>query len=151
LEDAKAFIKLVNERAKETGWEYRLPTEQQWEYACRGGPMADKAESAFDYYLEKPSNTLFKEQANFVANGLRRPCKVGSYRPNRLGLYDMHGNLWEWCDAPKEGTYDRPCRGGCWSDGPGECTATAAQHGNTPGDRNGGIGFRLARVPSTGK
>jgi formylglycine-generating enzyme required for sulfatase activity len=153
-DEAKEFVKLVNEMVnkdvQEAGWEYRLPTERQWEYACRGGPMADKAESAFDYYLEKPSKTLFKEQANLVANGLRRPCKVGSYRPNRLGLYDMHGNLWEWCDATA-GTDIRPCRGGCWSCGPGDCTATAAQHGNTPGDRNGGTGFRVARVPSTAK
>jgi formylglycine-generating enzyme required for sulfatase activity len=147
-EDARAFVKLVNERvrkdAREAGWEYRLPTEQQWEYACRGGPLADKAGSAFDFYFEKPSTRLTAEQANSFNSPLRRPCKVGSYRPNPLGLYDMHGNVWEWCE--EEGMQ----RGGSWFTGAGYCRA-----GNrdwfAPSDLYTNPGLRLARVPSAGR
>jgi len=159
-EDAKAFVQLVNEKLKkdgnEAGWQYRLPTEQQWEYACRGGPMTDKAESAFDYYFEKPSKTLSKDQANFNETGLQRTNKVGSYPPNRLGLHDMHGNVWEWCEDqldPKEGPA-RVCRGGAWvNDGAKICRA-ACRYSNVPSGRHIDLGFRLARVPvgpATGK
>ncbi len=147
-EDARAFVKLVNEKVKkEAGWEYRLPTAEQWEYACRGGPMTAKAESAFDYYLEKPSKTLSKVQANFKDNGLNRPCKVGSYPPNRLGLYDMHGNVWEWCEVQLgEGVR----RGGSWLSNAALCRAVFATN-SPPSPRSYSLGLRLARVPSTSK
>ncbi len=93
--DAQDFIKLANEKLKERGWVYRLPTEVEWEYACRGGPLSNRLLSAFDFYFDEPTNTLLPEQANFSPDGkgLRRTCEVGSYPPNRLGLYDMHGNV----------------------------------------------------------
>jgi formylglycine-generating enzyme required for sulfatase activity len=94
-DDARAFVAEVNKRLQESGWEYRLPTEVEWEYACRGGPLADQWQSAFDWYFDQPTNQLLPEQANY---DLKRSCQVGSYRPNPLGLYDMHGNVWEWCD-----------------------------------------------------
>jgi formylglycine-generating enzyme required for sulfatase activity len=91
--------------------EYRLPTEAEWEYACRG--RTDKFYEAFHY-----GNSLSSKQANF--NGeypyggaakdvyLKRTEKVGSYEPNGFGLYDMHGNVWEWCeDYYGEKTYLR--------------------------------------------
>src|SRR5262249_23202526 len=93
-DDAQDFVKRLNTTLNETGWEYRLPKEAEWEYACRGGPMKDKSESAFDFYLEKPLKQLLMNQANF-GNGMGGPVKVGSYKPNRLGLHDMHGNVWE--------------------------------------------------------
>jgi formylglycine-generating enzyme required for sulfatase activity len=151
-EDARAFVKLLNEKvkkeAKEVGWEYRLPTEVEWEYACRGGPMADKAESAFSFYFEEPETTLDKDQANF-ANSLERTCKVGSYPPNPLGLYDMVGNVWQWCADPfdsKKGQ-ERVIRGGSWANGGGSCTASA-RLAVAPSARNFDVGFRLARVSS---
>jgi len=153
-DDAKAFIKLLNEKikndAQEAGWEYRLPTEQEWEYACRGGPMNDTAESAFNFYFEKPTNGLSKDLANFNGSGVQRPSKVGSYPPNRLGLYDMHGNVWEWCEDlvdPKGGP-DRVFRGGSWSGVAVNCRA-ANRGWLAPSTRNNSLGFRLARVPST--
>jgi formylglycine-generating enzyme required for sulfatase activity len=82
---------------------HRLPTEAEWEYACRGG-----ASSSAPFNINgKPSNSLSSSQANFhgswpAGSGtagpyLARTSKVGSYRPNGFGLYDMHGNVSEWC------------------------------------------------------
>jgi len=152
-EDAQAFVKLLNEQVKEAGWEYRLPTEEEWEYACRGGPMADKADSAFDYYFAQPTNELRAEQANFKDSDLKRTCKVGSYAPNRLGLHDMHGNVREWCaDEVKaaDGASRRVSRGGGWHGTSVFCRA-AGRNVLTPSDRDRSLGVRLARVPSAKK
>src|SRR5437660_1743439 len=98
-DDCQLFVTKLNELEKEKGWVYRLPKLTEWEYACRGGPMSDNADSAFDFYFSKPTNTLLPDQANFGKDQeLNRPCKVGSHEPNRLGLFDLHGNVWEWCD-----------------------------------------------------
>jgi formylglycine-generating enzyme required for sulfatase activity len=152
-DDCQEFIKRVNERTEETGWVYRLPTQSEWEYACRGGPLADKRESTFDFYGEKSTNQLQPDQANIVGKG--RTCKVGSYKPNKLGLYDMHGNVWEWCEDifdakdakdPALATL-RAIRGGCWVDGPENCRA-AVRHGTARSLRSHLFGLRVARVPS---
>jgi formylglycine-generating enzyme required for sulfatase activity len=158
-DDCQLFIQRLNNQAKEAGWVYRLPTEVEWEYACRGGPMTDKFESAFDFYFEKPTNTFSQDQANFpraVVDGKLRdlrfvPSKVGSYQPNRLGLYDMHGNAWEWCQdewKDNKGASLRVIRGGDWHFGgtPGEGRA-AARAARPPSNRDGRLGLRLARVP----
>jgi formylglycine-generating enzyme required for sulfatase activity/serine/threonine protein kinase len=143
-EDAQLFLKELNRRDKETGWVYRLPREAEWEYACRGGPANDKSATAFDFYFEEPTNQLSPAQANFDhGKGLKRTCKVGSYKPNRLGLYDMHGNVWEWCEEPYAEGPNRVYRGGGWG-GP---APAVARGGRDPGVRDFSIGFRLARVP----
>jgi serine/threonine protein kinase len=145
------FVAKLNQLEKETGWIYRLPTAVQWEYACRGGPMSNQLDSAFDYYFAKPTNTFLPENANFN-NGLNRTCNVGSYEPNALGLYDMHGNVWEWC-LDKLPTGQSRRRGGGWSDAltekKGSQSLGAGFNWYTPAERQyDHVGLRLARVPA---
>jgi formylglycine-generating enzyme required for sulfatase activity/WD40 repeat protein/serine/threonine protein kinase len=146
-DDTQDFFKRLNEKAKETGWEYRLPTEQEWEYACRGGPLADRAASAFHFYFDEPSNDLLPEQANFGhEKNLKRTRKVGSYAPNPLGLYDMHGNVLEWCNdeiRDPAGTLSRMTRGSSFNDSAGRATS---RNGFGPMIQYASIGLRVARV-----
>jgi serine/threonine protein kinase/formylglycine-generating enzyme required for sulfatase activity len=142
-EEAAAFLVRLNEKEKQAGWVYRLPTPAEWEYACRGGPMKDQSESAFDYYLDKPTNQLLFNQANFGGNQ-GRTMKVGSYKPNRLGIYDMHGNVSEWCESIA-GLF--VTRGGSWNDDAGNCkvvrgSAATLKRGLST------HGLRIARVPA---
>ena len=126
-DNAQLFLERLNRTASVAGWVYRLPTKVEWEYACRGGPLNDKSESAYYFYFDKPANELSPEQANFRnQNWLKHTCQVGSYTPNRLGLFDMHGNVWEMCaDAGTDlkGTPIRFARGGSWYFGAKECEA----------------------------
>jgi formylglycine-generating enzyme required for sulfatase activity/tRNA A-37 threonylcarbamoyl transferase component Bud32 len=145
--DVQLFLGSLNAREKEPGWVYRLPKDEEWEYACRGGPASSTLQYGFDFYFEKPTNQLQPGDANFEhAKGLKRPCKVGTYQPNRLGLYDMHGNVWEWCADYYVGA-SRVRRGGAWSRHAGTCRA-GYRSGYEPGYRDSRLGFRLARVPS---
>jgi formylglycine-generating enzyme required for sulfatase activity len=145
----QAFIARLNELEKAKGWKYRLPTEVEWEYACRGGPMVDKVKSTFFFYLESPLTTLLPEQANSRDSGLGRTCKVGSYPPTALGLYDMHGNVWEWCDdVSKVDSANRVHRGGSFRYDTD--FSQAAHRGAHPSSyESADHGFRLARVPLT--
>ena len=133
-EEAQTFLEKLSARPeeKEKGRKYRLPTEAEWEYSCRGGVS--------EYQVFHFGNSLSSKQANFdgkspyggadIGDYLQRTCKVGLYSPNGYGLYDMHGNVWEWCEdrygsdyyktsprrdppGPPEGSY-RVLRGGSW-------------------------------------
>ena len=152
-DDAQEFIKKLNEKEVGRGYLYRLPTEAEWEYACRGGATSEE-ECSYHFYFDKPTNDLSSSKANFNGNEpfgkapkgpwLMRPTRVGAYPSNKLGLCDMHGNVWQWTDtAQGSGRVDR---GGSWRDNSRGCRA-ADRFGLPPTVRNMNLGFRLARVP----
>ena len=148
-------------------WSYDLPSEAQWEYACRAGTTTA---TAF-------GDRLSSEQANFKGrpyNGaepgppLNRAAKVGSYKPNAWGLHDMHGNTFEWCrdwyqrklpggtdpdlrfaktsaTQSEHGGVSRVRRGGCWADDGWPCRS-AFRLRFEPERRYDHIGFRVAVV-----
>ena len=148
--DAQEFIKKLNEREKGKGYQYRLPSEAEWEYACRGGATSEE-ECSYHFYFAKPTNDLSSKEANFKADKgpyLGRTIKVGSYAPNKVGLYDMHGNVSQWCeDLLEKGGSDRVLRGGCWLTAGTNCQAANRARGTPAVRRQGNVGFRLARVP----
>jgi formylglycine-generating enzyme required for sulfatase activity len=156
-DDVQEFLKRLNARENDSRLLYRLPTETEWEYACRGGATSQE-DCAFDFYFGQPTNDLSSEQANFDGKDpagsapkgkcLERTTKVGSYQPNRLGLYDMHGNVWEWCEDEFEAQGSAPMvRGGGWRDYGSICRASGRRWFE-PGFRSRGLGFRLAAVPA---
>src|SRR5262249_14747280 len=156
----------LTEREKKAGKRgtYTLPSEAEWEYACRGGRV-----SSGNYRVFHFGDSLSSRQANFNGNSpyggatqgpeLGRPCAVGNYKPNVLGLYDMHGNVWEWCldrygenyyknspakdpRGPATGT-DRVSRGGGWRHAGGFCRSAHRGWG-TPSNRFHALGFRVS-------
>jgi formylglycine-generating enzyme required for sulfatase activity len=140
------------------GRKYRLPTEAEWEYACRGDSL-----QPFHLGLSL-SSTLANFDGNYPFGGaprgsfLKRTSPVGSYPPSAQGLYDLHGNVWEWCqdwyggdyyhespteDPPGPATGEqRVVRGGCWSS-PGNNCRTAYRGKLEPGDHVYRVGFRV--------
>jgi formylglycine-generating enzyme required for sulfatase activity len=154
--DVQEFLKKLNEKERGSGYFYRLLTSAEWEYACRGGATSEE-ECSYKFYLDKPTNDLSSEQANFDGNYpagkapkgkyLERPTRVGAYPPNKLGLCDMHGNVSQWCAGrwdPRAGLFS--FRGGSWGT-VGEGCQAAYCFGETPERRRNDLGFRLARVP----
>lgn len=145
--DSQEFIAKLN--AKTAGG-YRLPTEAEWEYACRAGTTT--AYSSGD--------KIMPSQANYNDSKIDKPIKVGSYIPNKFGLYDMHGNVWEWCEdwyaaypresvvdpkGPETGTY-RVLRGGGFITDDASALSFGRIHLRTPDLRYPGMGFRLAKT-----
>lgn len=133
-DNVQTFINKMN--SLKTELRLCLPTESQWEYACRAGTTTRYAFG----------DELTKEQANFNAS---ETVEVASYSPNGWGLYDMHGNLWEWClDQQRDiwvGLLDgRGCRGGAWNSDAREMRC-AVTYGVEHDKRSNEVGFRLAR------
>lgn len=154
-DDCQAFIVKLNEI---TGRNYRLPTEAEWEYACRAGTAGERYGS-------------LAAIAWYERNSRNRTQPVGEKQPNAFGLYDMLGNVWEWCqdrysDHPAQGepSYSNPAqvkrsgpgwdslrvfRGGSWGDGASYLRASL-RGSFDPGQRGNYLGFRLA-ADATGK
>jgi len=146
--DCQLFLKKLNELDSTPGWTYRLPTEAEWQYACRGGPMNDAAEASFEFCTRVRKNELTPDDANSQhQSGWNRPCRVGSFPPNPLGLYDMHGNVWEWCDdaAPWRVPASRFIHGGGWNDPAADCRASHIKQPTEPWTYYD-LGLRVARV-----
>ncbi len=152
--EAIAFCDKLSELEKwqSKGARYRLPTEAEWEYACRAGST-----TKFSFGDDAAQMGEF---AWYGANSGGKPHAVGQKRPNAWGLYDMHGNAWEMCWDGFDKTYyaespaaDPPgrleapvrvARGGCFGDGPFRCTS-AHREGNKTENRGYWLGFRVAR------
>jgi formylglycine-generating enzyme required for sulfatase activity len=156
--DAVEFCERLSEK---TGRVYRLPSEAEWEYACR-------ARTTTPFYC---GETITTDLANYVGEHIYRSepagiyrhmtTDVGSFPPNAFGLYDMHGNVWEWCadvwhddyvGAPTDGSVwengvasQRVLRGGCWHDPPDLCRS-AARLRQVSKEGEDYFGFRVALV-----
>ena len=141
--DCQEFLKKLNAlpSVRESGLVFRLPAEQEWEYACRAGSTGDYCKLADG--TEITESTL-REVAWYDDNSKRTTHPVGQKKPNAFGLYDMHGNVWEWCeDLYQAGNSSRVRRGGSWSNLSGLCAAgNRVSYG--PDSRFNRLGFRLA-------
>jgi formylglycine-generating enzyme required for sulfatase activity len=124
-DDAVEFCKKLSKMTDKT---YRLPTEDEWEFACRAGTTTK-------FYF---GDELSPDQANYgeYYDGTTR---VGLFSPNAFGLYDMHGNVWEWCHG---NGFRKPIRGGSWLNDPWHCVS-AYRYNSNPGNRYSDIGFRV--------
>ena len=135
--DAVEFCEKLSEKE---GKAYRLPTEVEWEYACRAG--ATTAYYFGDNATELDKYAWFDENAWYA--GEKYAHRVSRKQPNQFGLYDMHGNVWEWCDDLFDQEY-RVLRGGSWYNFSDFCSAWCRLY-LTPENRRSNFGFRLART-----
>ena len=146
--DAMAFCQWLSDKTRKV---YRLPSEPEWEYSAGGGTCSRTTWSGTD------DESKLNNYAWFRMNSDRSIHPVGEKLPNALGLYDMSGNVWEWCrewygcydqDEPEDPAgpsahYDRASRGGSWLYDPYHCRVSF-RHFATPDFSDGAQGFRLA-------
>ncbi len=134
-EDAIAYCKWLSKKTKEN---YKLPTEKEWEYACRAGTKTKWSFGDDESELEK--------YAWYDDNSDRTTHIVGKKSPNPWGLYDMHGNVWEWCeDWYDEDKKEKVLRGGSWSYN-AIGTRSSGRGWDDPDVRYNDVGFRLLRT-----
>jgi formylglycine-generating enzyme required for sulfatase activity len=151
-EDTKEYIEKLHQIEKTE--KYRLPSESEWEYACRAGSMT---EFYFDDYPER-----LKEFAWYSVNSKKKIHPVGEKEPNAWGLFDMHGNVWEWLEDDWHDNYEgapeddasawidnprrqvRVMRGGSYEDDSSNCRSASRKY-SLPYERSRSVGFRLAK------
>lgn len=154
--DAQSFINWLNDKEKKM---YRLPAESEWEYACRAGSTTAYANGAISE-LKCDNDPHLNAIGWYCGNSNRKTHPVARKRPNDFGLYDMHGNVWEWCQdgyadyptsfpvtssGPSEVTH-RVRRGGGWASNAKGCRS--ANRSKLRADRGtSGVGFRLVLEP----
>jgi len=154
--EARAFVAKLGAL---DGEDLRLPTEAEWEYACRAGTVT--AFSTGDALGTDQANVElgFPDRGSPPAEGRGSTMPVGSFPPNPWGLYDMHGNVWEWCEDdacpyPEGPAADpvgrcasgrRIIRGGSWHFG-ADSARCALRYTHAPGDRGFSLGFRIVRA-----
>jgi formylglycine-generating enzyme required for sulfatase activity len=155
-DEAVEFCRKLSEKTGET---IRLPTEAEWEYACRAGRQTrfsfGDSDSALGDYAWYGGNSGDTEGVQYSTH------PVGQKKPNAWGLYDMHGNVYEWC-ADRYGPYSsgsstdpqgagsggtRVVRGGSWRDGETDTLRCAHRYGHPPSFRRNNYGFRCAMTP----
>jgi formylglycine-generating enzyme required for sulfatase activity len=165
-DEAVVFCRKLSELPAErrAGRKYRLPTEAEWEYSCRGGASSSSPFHFGDSLSSKQANFHGRHPYGGAGRGifLGRTRKVGSYTKNAFGLHDMHGNVWEWCSdwfdadyysksprrdpqGPSSGSA-RVFRGG-GGDDLGQNCRSAHRNGDVPSFRYCYLGFRVAAVP----
>jgi formylglycine-generating enzyme required for sulfatase activity len=162
--DAKAYVAWLNSKLGLEGRRdaYRLPSEAEWEYACRAGTTTPFSFGATISTAQANYNGEFTYGAGKKGEYRQKTTPVGSFPANAFGLHDMHGNVWEWCEdvwhasyngAPTDGSArpaggdssSRVLRGGSWGLIP-QFLRSAYRGWNYPTGRSGGRGFRLART-----
>ncbi len=145
--DCQEFLRRLNELDDSKDWLYRLPTEAEWTFACQGGPMLAGFDPENNFYFSQPSKTLSHYHANTRLTRFSRPCRVGGYAPNSLGLFDMHGNVFEWCDdlANIPNKRARWIHGGGWEAEEARCRAAFVLEPTEPWTYYD-LGLRVARV-----
>ena len=176
-EDAQKFIQRLNQLSD--SYAYRLPTEAEWEYACRAGTTGDYA-GALDsvaWYANNSGNNYFdadkllatdRDTAAFlyrqqISNNANRPHPVGTKQANGFGLFDMAGNVAEWCEDTYHGSYVgaptdgaawltggdrglRVVRGGAWYFS-AQVSRSASRSGYKSGELDSRVGFRVVAIP----